>query len=86
MPLLSNCVLALLIDSTKRCLALPVGAAIAMLRGLSLMACKANNKRATVWVFPVPGPPEITLTWRTNASSTALACQSTWASADLSKS
>ena len=70
-PCCNNWPLAILIDSTKRCFALPVGAAITMVNEVSLTACKATSSLATVYVLPVPGPPEIILTWRSKASLTA---------------
>ncbi len=61
--------------------ALPVGAAIAMRGGpwprLPASRTWATSSETTVWVLPVPGPPEITDTGRSSALATARRWRST---------
>ena len=56
------------IDSAIREAAFPVGAQIAMSRGsLPCASSRAARSQTTVRVFPVPGPPVITVSWRVAA-------------------
>ena len=57
---------AFLIDSSKREAALPVGATNLMCNLQSNNSCRTSNKRVTVVVFPVPGPPVINRKWTFN--------------------
>ena len=67
---------AFLIDSSKREAAFPVGATNLMCNLQSNNSCRTSNKRVTVVVFPVPGPPVIIENGPLIAVATATFCQS----------